>query len=222
MYTNSGIRLYRGLVVHASQSSGDVFVKVPELLGDKEYLTVTKDFLYSDQGGWDVPNEGSQVLVGIEGERARNVYLVSSIKQTSLTTGLLNNPILKSAEERWNVVSAAATGTVDLNTMSSSAWLYTLDALGNWTLNVRGSETITLASLLNINDSITVAFAATQGAIPYYQTGFEIDGNAVTPKWQGSSSPSSGTANGIDVYVFTIIKTASSSFSVLASKTPFA
>jgi hypothetical protein len=62
----------------------------------------------------------------------------------------------------------------------------------------------------------------TQGATAYYQTDFEVDGSAVTPKWQGGSAPTEGNASGIDAYVINIIKTGSATFTALASITQFA
>ena len=65
---------------------------------------------------------------------------------------------------------------------------------------------------------------AKQGGTAYYCTSVEIDGTTsqVTTEWQGGSAPSSGNANSIDVYTFTIIKTASATYTVLAAQTQFA
>jgi hypothetical protein len=100
--------------------------------------------------------------------------------------------------------------------------LYTSNATGNWTLNVRGSASTSLNSILTTGDSITVVFLNTNGVSAFYQTGFQIDGSAVTPKWQGGTAPSAGNASSIDTYVFTIIKTASATYTVLGSQTRFA
>jgi hypothetical protein len=62
----------------------------------------------------------------------------------------------------------------------------------------------------------------TNGATAYYQTGFQVDGSSVTPKWQGGTAPSGGNASSVDVYTFTVIKTASATFTVLGSLTRFA
>jgi hypothetical protein len=56
----------------------------------------------------------------------------------------------------------------------------------------------------------------------YYPTAFQVDGTSVTPKWQGGIAPSAGSANSIDSYTFTIIKTASATYTVLASQVKFA
>jgi len=50
----------------------------------------------------------------------------------------------------------------------------------------------------------------------------QVDGNSVTPKWQGGSAPSAGNATSIDVYSFTILKTAENTYTVLGSQTQYA
>jgi hypothetical protein len=61
----------------------------------------------------------------------------------------------------------------------------------------------------------------TNGTTAYYPTAITVDGASVTPKWQGGSTPSSGNTSAIDVYTYTIIKTGSAAFTVLASQTKF-
>lgn len=144
-----------------------------------------------------------------------------TLTNKTLTSPVLNQPILSRAEERWNVAAVAATGTVNFDAVTASAWLYTTNASGNWTLNVRGDSSTTLSSLLAVGDSITIAFAVTM-TTAYYQTGFQIDGSSVTPEWQGGTAPSAGNANSYDVYIFTIIKTAATpTYVVLGSRTQF-
>ena len=69
--------------------------------------------------------------------------------------------------------------------------------------------------------SVTVVFAVTQGSTAYYNNAVTIDGNSVTPKYQGGTAYTAGNASGIDAYSYTIIKTASATFTVLASQTQF-
>ena len=142
----------------------------------------------------------------------------------TITTAVLNQPILVSPEERLNIVASAATGTVNMDILTSGSWYYTANATGNWVLNVRGNVSTTLNSSLATNDSITVAFLATQGSTAFYQTSLQVDGttSGVTVKWQGGTAPTAGNTSGIDVYLFNIIKTASATYTVLASQTKFA
>ena len=70
--------------------------------------------------------------------------------------------------------------------------------------------------------TMTVVFLVTQGSTAYYNSVFQIDGTNVTPKWQGGTAPSSGNASAVDVYTYAITKTASATYTVLASQTKFA
>lgn len=126
------------------------------------------------------------------------------------------------AIEKAALSASALTGTVNFNWLDGAVVYVTANAAGNWTLNVRGDGSTTLNSVLATNDSITLAVMATQGSTAYYQSAMQIDGNSVTPKWAGGTAPTAGNASSIDVYTFTIIKTASATFTVLASQTKFA
>jgi hypothetical protein len=139
-------------------------------------------------------------------------------------TGTSSNMAAKllNAKEAVTVSATAATGTINYDVTTQSVLFYTTDASGNWTLNVRASSGTSLDSALTTGESVTIAFLATQGATAYYQSGFQVDGSAVTPQWQGGTAPAAGNASGVDIYVMTIIKTASATFSVFASQTRFA
>ena len=147
-----------------------------------------------------------------------------TLSAKTLTSPVINQGILVSPEERMNIVASAANGTINMDTLTSGSWYYTSNATGNWVLNVRGDGSTTLNSILTTGDSITVAFLAPQGATAYYNTSLEVDGTAsgVTVEWQGGTAPAAGNVSGIDVYLYNIIKTASATYTVLASQTKFA
>jgi hypothetical protein len=138
------------------------------------------------------------------------------------TSPVLTTPILKSPEERLTVSATAAASTVQFDALTQGVLYYTSNATGNWTLNVRGDGSTTLNDSLTTNDSITIVFLATQGSTAYYSNAFTIDGNSVTPKYITGTAFSAGNASSIDSYVYTIIKTGSATFTVLASQTKFA
>jgi hypothetical protein len=125
--------------------------------------------------------------------------------------------------EKWNVAASAATGTISVDLKTAGAWYFTSDATANWTLNFRGDSGATLDSLVGVGESVTAVFAATNGGTAYYASAFQVDGSSVTPLWSGGSAPSAGTASSVDIYVFTIIKTAATpTYEVFASVTAFA
>lgn len=129
---------------------------------------------------------------------------------------------VQSLYEKTTVSATAATGTINFDALTQSVVFYTTNASGNWTFNVRGNSSVTLNSSLSIGQTLTVAFLAQQGGSAYYPTGFNIYGSSVSPKWQGGTAPSSGNANSIDSYTYTIIKTGSATYTVLSSQTKFA
>jgi hypothetical protein len=123
-------------------------------------------------------------------------------------------------EEDVNVVASAATGTINLDIDTASIWYYTSNATANHTLNIRYSSGTSLNTALAVGDSITVIWMNTNGATAYYPSVIQVDGSTVTPKVP--SAISSGNVNSIDVYSFTIIKTASATFTVLETQAKFA
>jgi hypothetical protein len=152
-------------------------------------------------------------------------YLKSATASSTyapLTGASLVRPVLTSAFETNSVSATAATGTVNVDLSTAAVHYYTANAAANWTFNFRGDGSNTLNSLLSVNQSATVAFLVTNGSTAYYPTAFQVDGVSVTPKWQGGTAPSAGNASSIDSYTFTIIKTASATYTVLASQVKFA
>jgi hypothetical protein len=120
-----------------------------------------------------------------------------------------------------SATAAATTVTYDAIT-NKNVLYYTSNSTANWTFNVRGNASTTLNTLMDIGQSLTVVFMNTNGATPYYSTAFQIDGTAVTPKWVNGTAPSAGNASSIDVYTYNIIKTASATYTVMASLSKFA
>jgi len=134
-----------------------------------------------------------------------------------LATPTLTSPIVISPEERTTVSATAATGTINYDAATQGVLYYTSNASGNWTLNIRGTSGATLNSILATGDAITISFLVTNGSTAYYQTAFQIDGSAVTPKYSGGTAPASGNASSIDVYTYTIVKTASATYTVFGA-----
>lgn len=139
---------------------------------------------------------------------------------TSSVLGMVVNDVAEVA----TVSATAATGTINYDVTTQSVLYYTSNASANWTVNLRGSSGTSMNTLLSTGQSITVAFLVTQGSPAYYNSSVQVDGTGtgVTTKWQGGTAPSSGNTSSIDVYTYTVIKTGSATFTVLASQTKFA
>ena len=137
----------------------------------------------------------------------------------TLSSKTLSSPILVGPEERFNIVASAATGTIAIDALTAGVWYYTSNATANHTLNFRGNGSNTLNSILTTGDSITVLWLNTNGATAYYPNVYQVDGATagVTVKWSGGTAPSAGNVSSIDGYSFTIVKTASATFTILAA-----
>ena len=129
---------------------------------------------------------------------------------------------LRNAVEPTTVNSVAATGTIIYEVNSQSVVYSTANAAANWTLNIVYSKAMPLNAYLGIGQSVTVANMVTQGATAYYNNVVQIDGVTVTPKDQGGTAYTAGNASSIDVYTYTITKTADRTYVVLMSQTKFA
>jgi len=143
-----------------------------------------------------------------------------TIATPAISGGTLVDSVIRGLEEDVNVVASAATGTINFDIATASVWYYTSNATANHTLNFRYNSGTTLNSALAVGDAITVVWLNTNGATAYYPNVIQIDGNAVTPKVPAAIS--AGNASAIDAYSFTIIKTASATFTVLETQTKFA
>jgi len=137
---------------------------------------------------------------------------------SSITT---DNITVRRILETTTLTPTAPLATTNYDFITQSVIYYTANAANNWTLNVRGNGTFSLNSIIAVGQALTIVMVTTQGGTAYYNNVFTIDGISVTPKWQGGVAPSAGNINGLDVYTYTIIKTASATWTVLASQVQF-
>jgi hypothetical protein len=135
----------------------------------------------------------------------------SAILSSKFTNGL----------EKVTISATAATGTINYDVTTQSVIYYTSDAVANWTVNFRASSGTSLDTAMSTGEVITVVFLVQQGATAYYNDVVKIDGNTVTPVYDGQVAWSAGNANALDAYTYTIIKTGSAAFTVLAIQSPF-
>jgi hypothetical protein len=142
--------------------------------------------------------------------------------QTFSGTSSAQAIVLNDAAEVATVSATAATGTINYDITTQSVLYYTSNASANWTVNFRGSSGTSLNTLMSTGQSMTAVFMVTQGSTAYYNNVLQIDGSTVTPKYQGGTAYTAGNASSIDIYSYTIIKTGSAAFTVLASQTKFA
>jgi hypothetical protein len=161
---------------------------------------------------------------GVGSNTAAGARSTIGAAQAGTNTDITSLQPLNYAIETATVVASALTGTINVNTITQSVLYYTTSASANWIINLRGDGSTTLNSLLSTGQAVTVVVLGTIGATGYYNTQVQIDGttSGVTTRWQGGTAPTVGNTSSIDVYTYTVIKTASATYTVLASLTKFA
>ena len=118
-------------------------------------------------------------------------------------------------------INNSTTGTINFDALTQAIIFFDDSQAANRTINFRGDATKSLDSVMVAGESMTFATLMREGTTAYYLNAYQIDSAAVTPKWQGGTAPSAGNASSIDAYAFTIVKTGTSTFTVLASQTQF-
>ena len=161
---------------------------------------------------------GNAPIIGASGET--NVDL--SITPKGIGRVTLGAGKIEQLAEKATIAATAATGTINYDVITQAVLYFTANASANYTLNIRGDGSNTLNSIMDTGESITVAHLVTQGSSAYYNNAVTVDGSSVTPEWQGGSAPSSGNANSVDVYTYTVFKTGDAAFTVFAAQTQFA
>tara|TARA_S200000501_G_scaffold172956_1_gene162928 strand:+ start:189 stop:680 length:492 start_codon:yes stop_codon:yes gene_type:complete len=119
--------------------------------------------------------------------------------------------------ENVKVVSGTLSANSNINLEDGMVHYFTTTEVASSTPNIRFNSTTTLDSVLGIGEVISISIITTAAANYFYEH-LTIDGNAVVENWVGGSAPSDGGASGVDIYTYTIIKTASATFTVIGNQ----
>lgn len=197
--------------------NGTDYVKIATSYPDVSSATGT--LAIANGGTASATAADARTALAVAGTGTANTFTGTQTFNGSATTV---GTVLKNAAETVTVSATAATGTINYDALTQSVLYYTSNASANWTINLRGDGTTSLNTLLSTGQAITVVHLVTQGSTAYYNSSVQVDGttSGVTTKWQGIT-PTAGNPSGVDAYTYTVIKTGSAAFTVLASQTPF-
>lgn len=146
-----------------------------------------------------------------------NIGINNTVPSSSLhVSGAI---MLQQVYEKANITASAPPATFTLDITSGSIFYRSASTAANWTLNVRGDVNTPLNNIMYPGQVLTTTVLVVQGATPYSASAIQIDGVAITPKWQGGTS--SSNANSTEATTYTIIKLASASYNVLAAVTKY-
>ncbi len=153
-----------------------------------------------------------------------------TLNSPTVSLGSVSGSTVEKLFERANVQSTAAPENLTFNLLDQTLLVFTGNSTANVSINFTGNSTTTLESLLSSGtaNTVTAVIALTNGATPNYVDNVQIDGTVIHDAtisgnlyWQGNTLTVPGTADGVDLYGFTIIRKAESQYLVLASQTDF-
>lgn len=145
---------------------------------------------------------GSSELQGDATFQGTTTFNVVGIENTLINTG------------------GAGPGTINFDVLTQPIVYYSGSATGNFTLNFRGNASTALNAMMDAGQTVTVALFNKTGATPYSASVYQIDGTPVTPLWLGGSVPP-GYPNRVDIYSYSITKTANAEYVVFASQATY-
>ena len=138
-----------------------------------------------------------------------------------------SNLNIQTVTETANIHATAIGGNVILALANNSSYYFSVNPTANISFDLRANNTAGVGSLdgfMVTGQMISVGIMLTQGATPY-RANLMIDGvlQTANTRWSGNVNPAfGGTANGIDVYSFSVLKRGANSYIILASNTAFA
>ena len=130
----------------------------------------------------------------------------------STVTGFDSNALLR---EKCNVTAGKLSDNLTINLDNGMVHLFTTAESTTAVPNIM--STVGINTQMGTGDVITVTLVTTANASGYC-TGIQVDGAAVTENWIGGSAPSDGGSSGVDIHAFTIMKTASETYTVIGNQ----
>ena len=133
-----------------------------------------------------------------------------------------NTLILQQSLEKITI-GTSPSSTTNIDVLTSALHYYATSHSTGVTLEIRPSSSITdLDTLMSTGQSLTVVFIMKSGHVNGKVSALTIYGTSQTIKWFGGVAPSGSAGDALDAYTFTIIKTGTSTYTVLGSQSKFA
>lgn len=120
--------------------------------------------------------------------------------------------------EKANVTAGKLSDNTDIDLANGMIHYFQTAETTTCTPNIRIDGSTSLNSVMANGESIAVTIITT-AATAGYSAHVTIDDGDVTENWVGGSAPDEGGGSGVDIYNYTIIKTASATYTVIANHT---
>ena len=134
---------------------------------------------------------------------------IATVSQGLNTNGLLS--------EKFHTTAGKLSDNTNIDLANGMVHYFSTQETTTSTPNIRYNSSKSLNNMLTTGDSITVTIITT-AATAGYSAQLNIDGSGQTEEWIGGSAPAAGgAANGHDIYSYTILKTGSTAYKVIAN-----
>jgi hypothetical protein len=126
-------------------------------------------------------------------------------------------------KEGVGITAGKLSDNTNIDVADGNLFLFTTTETTTATPNIRYDGSTTLNSKMDVGEAVSITIVTTAAAAGYAAT-VNIDGatvgtNSGTLNWTGGSAPSDGGSSGVDIYAYTIMKTAASTYTVVATQT---
>ena len=144
--------------------------------------------------------------------------LGSTVVNSSLTSvgTLAGLDLAGTLTEHVTVTAGKLSDNLNLDLEDGNIFLFTTAESTTATPNLRWNSSTALNTKMGTGDSLAVTIITTANASAF-SAQLTIDGSAVTENWVGGSAPDGGGSSGVDIHSYTIIKTASATYTVIAN-----
>lgn len=151
--------------------------------------------------------------------RANNI-VAGSISSNTLSSNLTIS--LTRVLEEANINSIAIGGNVNIDVSNSSVFFFNANTTANVTFNIRANDSTTFDSATAIGETTSVAIAVKHGTVRH-EANLSIDGVQQTLYYAGNIRPANVSISNseINLYSYSIFKTAASTYTVISANTLF-
>ena len=179
--------------------------------GDGFFTGITTATSINVGSGITLSSDGNAFHTGIvTATSVTGVGTVTSVTASGIDlSGLLREGV--------KITAGKLSDNTNIDLENGMVHLFTTQETTTSTPNIRFSSSVTLNDVMQIGESIAVTIITTAAA-GGYSAQLTIDGAAVTENWVGGSAPSDGGSSGVDIHAYTIIKTASATFTVIGNQ----
>ena len=198
------------LQLNCSAQSHGVKLKSPAHSASQSYTMILPDNQVAADKYLKVKSITGSGATAVGQLEFADLTLPSTLTGSANLSGLLRESV--------NITNGKLSDNTNIDLENGMVHYFTTQETTTSTPNIRFSSSTSLDSSMNVGEAISVTIITTAAAAAY-SAHIYIDGSPnIYEKWVGGSAPSDGGSSDLDIYAYTIIKTASATFTVIANQ----